>query len=168
MGFWHTAPRVMNTLLNAYAGMVPKTFQKAVFHHGQPFPPGFEGGMPTWVYTEFPIMPAQSTDDIVMALPSHFVLLGYVAQGFAIDHEERDVPIDFRVQVYDVNGEIDFIPGKAANFGNIAGFQGRVLFERNPYTFQGSDPQCEVRIANLALVEADITFALYGLQGVPQ
>src|SRR5271154_1668725 len=81
--FWNVAPRVMNTLINSFQGMVPKTFQKAVFKHGQTFPPGFEGGMPTWIYCEFPTLAAQATDDIVMGLTSNFVLLGYTAQAMA-------------------------------------------------------------------------------------
>lgn len=377
--FWQTAPRVMNYLKNSFAGMVPKTFQKAIYKHGQAFPPGLEGGLPTWVYTEFPTLAAQATDDCIMDLPSNFVLLGYQARTFtesdfafatfssglqagvtaavgftfplpnpvaigdqvaigieingsasppstfvdnlgnvwtqessqvgggdnhnfsvynssitdagdceitlkpaatvnlalvgvqvtgsgtiqltspvnntgtsaawpsvaltpstantqlfafavgyaaappalapsdAFTLEEiasvsgtasttqlalatfhlgaiaattskwvqgasaewqtvligfsinppSSVNSDFRVQLYDVNGEVDLIPGKAVNFGNIAGNRGRVLFERNPYTFEGSDPQCEIRISNLSLDEVDVQFALYGLQGVP-
>lgn len=371
--FWNTAPRIMNTLKNAYSGMVPKTFQKAVFKHGEPFPPGFEGGMPTWIYTEFPTLAAQATDDCIMDLTSDFVLLGYTSQAFAqspfsmvpftsglqtgvssyvfeiadpvvagdqitfgvelngtgsapssvIDNlgntwtQESDqvgggdnhnfavyncsvtnagdmqvtvtlaAPVnlllhgvhisgsgaiqltspanntgtsaawssvaltpsgantmllafsvgygppmapsdsftlqesglvpgsaattqlamaslaigasaatqskwaqnssaewqtvlvgfqmnaqagtpDFRIQIYDVNGEVDLIPGKAINRGNHSGDRGRLLYERNPYTFVGSDPQCEIRISNLSTFEIDVQVALYGLQGVPQ
>jgi len=87
--------------------------------------------------------------------------------SFSIDAAVDDDP-DFRVQIYDVNGQLDLIPGKAINFGNIAGNSGRVLLERHPYCFEGTDPQAEVRIANLSLAEIDVQFALYGLQGVPQ
>lgn len=157
----------MNDMVNSFAGMVPKTFQKAIFKHGQAFPPGFEGGMPTWVYCEFPTLAAQATDDIVMRLPSNFVLLGY--NKFSIDVATPSNPEPtFRVQIYDVNAEIDFIPGKAINGGNLGANLGRILFERSPYTFRGADPQCEIRIANLSLVVADVQLALYGLQGVPQ
>jgi len=370
--FWNTAARIMNTMKNAYSGMVPKTFQKAVFKHGETFPPGFEGGMPSWIYTEFPTLAAQATDDCIMDLTSDFVLLGYTSQAFAVSpftmtpftsglqedidsyafaiadpvavgdqvtfgvelngtgsaptsvvdnlgntwtqisdqvgggdnhnfavyncdvanpgdmeitialpatvnlllhgvhmtnsgtiqtttpvnnsatsaswasealtpatdntmlvafsvgygppmsvtdgftlQESGSVPggasttqlsmatlkvgtsvatqshwkqnssaewqtvlvgfamdqqegtPDFRVQIYDVNGQVDLIPGKAINRGNFSGDSGRLLFERNPYTFAGSDPQCEIRISNLSTFEIDVQVALYGLQGVP-
>lgn len=378
--FWNTAPRVMNYLKNSLVGKVPRTFAKAVYQHGQAFPPSgaLEGGLPTWVYTEFPTLAAQATDDCIMDLPSNFTLLGFQARtftesGFAFtpfssglvvgvtvaaglvfplpnpvsigdqvavgieingsgspptafidnlgnvwtqqsnqvgggDNHNFTVytssitnagdcvitvtppatvnlalqgvqitasgavqltapvnntgtsaawasraltpstgnslliafavgyaaappalapsdnfqlqeitavsgsasttqlamatfhlgaiaatasnwvqgasaewqtvligysinpPIsansDFRVQLYDVNGEVDLIPGKAANFGNIAGNRGRILIERNPYTFEGTDPQCNIRISNLSLDEIDVQFALYGLQGI--
>jgi hypothetical protein len=164
--FWTTAPRIMNSLVNSFVGMVPWTsLQKAIFQHGQTFPPGFEGGLPTRVYCEFPTLAAQATDDIVMGLPSNFVLLGY--SKFSVDVVTPSNPEPtFRVQIYDVGAEYDLVPGKAINGGNVGGNLGRILFERQPYTFKGSDPQCEVRISNLSLVEADIQFALYGLQGV--
>ena len=80
--------RLMNKQVNAYWGMVDKnTPQSAVYIHGQAHPPGFEGGLPTWVPIEFESVPAYESMDGILSLPDEFTLLcllGYSSQAAGV------------------------------------------------------------------------------------
>lgn len=156
-------PRLINTLVSPRVGMIPKVWQRAVYRHGAGPQPGLEGGMPSWVYAEFSLA-AQETQDTTFPLPAGFNLLSFAALSFAADNSAQH----FRVQMYDVNGQIDFIPGKAVDHSLISGSLGKMFFLTEPYFFRGAEPQLQLRISNLALVAVTTQFTLYGIQGVIQ
>lgn len=163
-------PRIINTQQNRRVGMIPKVFQRNIYRHGELYPAGLEGGCPSWVYAEMTLA-AQATDDTTLALPVGFNLLSMM--GISLLYDASTPPVlqntqgDFRVQIYDVNGQRDFIPGKAVNGGNIGGNLGRVSFLTHPYFFAGDEPQVQIRLSNLnAQFQAQVQFCLYGSQGV--
>jgi len=159
-------PRLMNTQQNPRVGMVPKVFQRGVYKHGQLYAPGLEGGMPTWCYAEM-LLEAQATDDTTLTLPVGFNLIAFMGVSYlSVAGVPSAVAGDFRVQIYDVNGQRDFIPGKAVNAGNISGNQGKISFLVHPYFFAGDEPQAQIRLSNLSTQQALVQFALYGPQGV--
>jgi len=156
-------PRLINTLVSPRVAMIPKVFQRGTYRHGEANPPGLEGGMPAWVYAEFALQ-AQETQDTTYPVPAGFNLLSFSA--FCIDGSTPPVEEPFRVQLYDVNRQLDFIPGKAVNGGEIAGNRGRQFFLTEPHFFSGSEPQAQLRVSNMAIVAVTLQFALYGIQGV--
>jgi hypothetical protein len=162
--FWTTFPRLINTLVNPFARSLPRDPSRSVLGWQPPnLITGLEGGCPAWVYCEFPTLASQDTDDTTMELPDHFVLLGMLALANAVGEGANP---QFRVQLYDVNHQIDFIPGKAVNFQNACGIQGSILYQRCPFPFALNEPQLEVRIANMSTFEIDVQFAIFGTQGV--
>ena len=162
-------PRLVNTQPNRRVGMVPKIFQRNIYRHGELYAQGLEGGMPSWVYGEM-TLPAQATDDTTLALPIAFNLISYFGLSYLYDDDDVTLttePGDFRIQIYDVNNQRDFIPGKAVNAGNISGSQGKISFLTCPYFFSGQEPQAQLRLSNLnAASQAQVQFVLYGIQGV--
>jgi hypothetical protein len=159
-------PRLINTNPSPRVGMVPNIYQRAVYKHGQLYAPGLEGGMPSWVYAEM-LLEAQATDDTTLALPTAFNLLSFSGLSYLTT---GGVPSGgngvFRVQIYDVNGQRDLIPGKAVNIDNICGNQGHVAFLPEPYFFEGDEPSVQLRLSNQSTQQSLVQFVLYGSQGV--
>ncbi len=156
--------RLMNKQVNAYWGMVDKnTPQSAVYIHGQAHPPGFEGGLPTWIPIEFESVAAYEAMDGILSLPNEFTLLcllGYSSQAAGV-----------AFQLYDACTN-RWISDKLAEGGLLTGIGGGALIDRVPHTFvqdaQGNDPQIQIRVSNQAAVAADIMIALYGVVGGAQ
>jgi hypothetical protein len=149
--------RLLNTKVNPYWGMVKKnTPQAAVYIHGQASPPGFEGGLPTWIPIEFPAVAAFDTQDGVLQLPSGFTL-------FSVSQFSTQAA-GFAVQLYDVDSQM-WTSDKLADARILAGQAGLSLIERVPHTFDGREPQVFVRVVNQAAVQADISIALVGVVG---
>jgi len=150
--------RLLNTQVNPYWGMLKKNVpQAAVYIQGQAHPPGFEGGLPTWIPLEFAAVAAFDTQDGTIQLPSGFTLfclLGYTSQPDS----------GIAVQAYDVDSE-RWISDKLADGRILTGQKGAVLIERVPHTFDGKEPQVFIRVVNQAAAQADISIALFGVVG---
>lgn len=147
--------RLMNTQVNPYWGMLDKNVaETSVYIQGQAHPPGFEGGVPSWIPVEFPAVLAFDTQDSVIPLPKEFTLLcllGYSTQAAGI-----------AIQAYDVDSG-RWIADKLADGRLITGQLGFALIERVPRTFSGENPQLFVRVVNQAAATADVMVALYGV-----
>lgn len=153
--------RLLNKQVNPYWGMVVKNSpQVAVYIQGQTHPPGFEGGLPTWIPLEFPSVPAYDAQDGVISLPAGFTLLCLL--------EYSTQAAGFAMQVYDVASS-EWLSDKLADSRLMAGQLGVGILDRIPHTFepdaQGNDAQLFIRITNQASVAADIMVAAYGVVG---
>lgn len=155
--------RLMNTTTNPLIGLLPRgIWQAGVYSHGQPNPPGLEGGSPTWVHADFDAMPGFDTQDTGVVLPDDFTLLCWLAR--------TSQSAGAAVQIYDVNEErwimdrmldkrlFSGVPGQASGVG-------QPLFLTAPYDFAGTDNQIFVRAINQSPAANDVQVVLYGTVG---
>jgi hypothetical protein len=152
--------RLMNSARGKFWNLVPKSAQKAVFKmESGDQPTGLQGWLPTWVYTESPTLAAGDSDDSTMGLQNGFNLMAFTGSAHVTDVERTGA--DFGIQVGDVVQGAEFTPRRIFN-GNLAGVLGTARFLNEAYEFQGAEPQCSVRITNLAAVTAAIQLVMFG------
>jgi hypothetical protein len=167
-----TLQRLMNQALNPFWGLRPTIPQAAVYRHGVADPAGCEGGWPHWSVADFlgtdgNGLPSGDSQDTVFTLPEGFTLMGL----FGSSDQEAGSPLynTFAVtSLYDVQAQIPLIMPAGLN-GVVVGTKGTVVFngmrQLEYYTFEGSEPQCQVRITNLAASTAKIQMGLFGIVG---
>jgi|SRR5215469_2179438 len=147
--------RLLGTAQNPYVGMLPRFPQKACFIHGQSSIPGFEGGSPAWCYADYTIAGSDTLDNTI-PLPNGFTLLALLGSS--------SQAAGFKVQIYDTDDQVNllFLPGLN---GAVMATGGGALWLRHPFPFVQDEPQCLVRVANLATVQAFVQIVLFGVVG---
>lgn len=163
-------PRLIATFENIFsvAGMSLANNQKEVYLRGDgPVFDMIAGGTPSWVPCDFLPLGPSKTGRSKMPLPDNFTLLGFFASASVSDRG------GFRVNVYDVNRRIR-LTERPVNFNAIAGTGSSPLFLGGdwgnsrfaaPYAFQPNNAQVMITVVNLEIVNNNIEFGLYGVQG---
>lgn len=155
--------RLMNTTTNPLIGLLPRgIWQSGVYSHGQPFPPGLEGGIPSWVIAEFNAVAGFDTQDGGIVLPDDFTMLAILARS--------SQPEEFAIQLYDVDDE-RWIMDKMMDKRLLTGAPGnaaspsQTLFLTAPYDFKGANRQIFVRVINQSPNANNAMVVLYGTVG---
>jgi hypothetical protein len=164
-------PRIIATFENIFAasGNTPSDNQKDVYisGDGSVFEGSIKGGTPSWIPCDFLPLGPSKTGRSKMPLPDNFTLLSFFASSSSVARG------GFRVNVYDINRRIR-LTERPVNFNAIAGTGSSPLFlggdwgasrVAQPYQFQPSNAQVMITIVNLEIVNNNIEFGLYGIQG---
>lgn len=163
-------PRIIATFNSVFAnsGNSPADNQKDVYIQGDGSVfDQVTGGTPTWVPCDFLPLGASKTGRSKMPLPDNFTLLAFMASSSSVARG------GFRVNVYDINRRIR-LTERPVNFNEIAGTGSSPLFIGGdwgpsrfafPYAFQPDNAQVMITIVNLEIVNNNIEFVLYGMQG---